>query len=217
MTHRPERSIAIVGEAHRELLGHLDSLADAPPEPAGPSALPGWSLGHVLTHLARNADGLARVLAGCDRGESVEQYVGGVEGREAGIAEGAGRAWDALVDDVRATAATLEAQLDRQAEWAGGGTNSFGSPLPVADIPFLRCREVFIHHADLGLDGYGPPDWPIEYVREELRRQTMSWNARKPMGGTGLPAAAMREPELRRLLWLLGRADIAGLDPAGIF
>src|SRR5258708_2431063 len=34
-----------------------------------PSLLPGWTVGHVLTHIARNADGLARMFTGAQRGE----------------------------------------------------------------------------------------------------------------------------------------------------
>ena len=37
------------------------------------------------------------------------------------------------------------------------------------------------------------------------------------MGTAGLPAEALAAPELTRLLWLMGRTDIDGLEPAGIF
>ena len=80
---------------------------------------------------------------------------------------------------------------------------------------FLRWREVEVHRADLGL-GYGPDDWPAEYVRTELVGLEMRWNARRPMGLTGLPPAALAAPEPHRLAWLLGRAEIDGLDPAGV-
>ncbi len=81
---------------------------------------------------------------------------------------------------------------------------------------FARWREVEVHRADLGL-GYGPEDWPGEYVREDLGVMEMRWNARRPMGMTGLPDAALKAPPHTRLAWLLGRAEIDGLDPAGIF
>jgi hypothetical protein len=45
----------------------------------------------------------------------------------------------------------------------------------------------------------------------------MAWNARKPMGGTGLPAEVMQHPERQRLLWLLGRVSIDGLAPPRVF
>jgi hypothetical protein len=43
------------------------------------------------------------------------------------------------------------------------------------------------------------------------------WAARRPMGLTQLPAAALATPPAHRLAWLLGRTDIVGLGPAGIF
>ena len=39
-----------------------------------PSLLPGWTRGHVITHVARNADALANVLHGAQRGELRAQY-----------------------------------------------------------------------------------------------------------------------------------------------
>ena len=45
----------------------------------------------------------------------------------------------------------------------------------------------------------------------------MRWNARRPMGMTGLPDAAKRLPPHIRLAWLLGRVEIEGLDPAGVY
>ncbi len=96
-------------------------------------------------------------------------------------------------------------------------TSSQGEAVPHADLPFRRLREVVVHHADLGDDGFTPEDWPSDYVREELRRMEMLYNARKPMGVSGLPEAARRAEPLPRLCWLLGRADIEGLAPAGVF
>ena len=43
------------------------------------------------------------------------------------------------------------------------------------------------------------------------------WAARRPMGMTKLPSEAMAVTPAHRLAWLLGRADIPGLEPAGIF
>ncbi|BCF82609.1 hypothetical protein RQCS_21540 [Rhodococcus qingshengii] len=42
-----------------------------------PSGLPGWSRGHVVTHMSRNADALGRFVAGVQGGESGEMYPGG--------------------------------------------------------------------------------------------------------------------------------------------
>ena len=90
-----------------------------------------------------------------------------------------------------------------------------GRVIEVDQIVFMRWREVEVHRHDLGL-GYEPDDWPDEYVRVELNELTMRWNARRPMGLTGLPPEALAASEPQRLAWLLGRAEIAGLDAAGV-
>ena len=101
--------------------------------------------------------------------------------------------------------------------WDLAMTNSQGESVSHADLPFRRLREVLVHHADLGDEGFTPADWPSDYVREELRRMEMQYNARQPMGVSGLPDAATAAAPLERLCWLLGRGDLEGLEPAGIF
>ena len=160
-------------------------------DPALPSLLPDWTRGHVLTHIARNADSFVRVLDAARRGEVVTQYEGGVAGRNADIEAGAARDWDTLVADVRSSAARLEEVFAAQDRWDLAMTNSpRASRCRTTDLPFRRLREVVVHHADLGDDGYTPADWPEDYVREDLRRMEMLFNARQPMGATGLPDAA---------------------------
>ena len=50
-----EIALAQLGESTDRLLATAGALTGA--QVAGPSRLPGWTRGHVLTHLARNADG----------------------------------------------------------------------------------------------------------------------------------------------------------------
>src|SRR5690242_6281236 len=59
-----------------------------------PSRLPGWTRGHVLAHLARNADALVNVL------EGRPMYVSG-QARDAEIERDAPRPLDAQLMDVR--------------------------------------------------------------------------------------------------------------------
>lgn len=52
------------------------------------------------------------------------------------------------------------------AAWSVDGTFDRvpgGPVMTAAEIPFMRWREVEIHHADLGL-GYGPNNWPAEFT-----------------------------------------------------
>ena len=82
-------TIAGCTTAHRRLSETLASVdADVARRP---SRLPDWTVGHVLTHLARNADSHVRMLQGALAGEAVEQYPGGYEQRSRDIDAGAGR------------------------------------------------------------------------------------------------------------------------------
>ena len=103
-----------------------------------------------------------------------------------------------------------------QARWDGRSIETSAQEIPIVDLPFLRWREVEVHRVDLGV-GYEPAAWPSGYVREELVLQTMRWNARRPMGLTGLPSEALQTSPNDRLAWLLNRGSIAGLGPAGTF
>src|ERR1700735_1744861 len=93
-------------EAQAALLDDIDDLSDDVAR--RPSRLPGWTVGHVLTHIARNADSLVRRLEGAARGELRDQYPGGLVQRSSDIEEGAGRAAAELVRDVQQTADTVE-------------------------------------------------------------------------------------------------------------
>jgi maleylpyruvate isomerase len=198
------RDVAGAAAAHQRLLATLDGAADA--DPSASSRLPGWTVGHVLTHLARNAESHIRLLDG------LTQYEGGAQGRAAAIEAGASRELSTLVSDVRRTIWGLEQRWASQRDWDGVAHATRGDVSRV-DLPFLRWRETEVHHVDLGL-GYEMADLPSEYVRLELRRLEMLWAARRPMGMTALPAEALAAPPHERLAWLLGRAPLADLPPA---
>ena len=184
---------------------------------AAPSLLPDWTVGHVLTHLARNADGLARMVEAGARGEVGEMYPGGVTSREADIEAGAGRSAAELVDDVRTASERLDALL-RGADddlWARTG-QTIARVISLGEVPDFRRREVAIHHIDLGL-GQTFADLPSDFVRAEVSRLAGMWASRKPMGLTDLPPAALALSPADRLAWLTGRLDVAGHEPAGVF
>ncbi len=208
------RDIAGATTAHAALGLALAGLTDA--EVARPSLLPGWTVGHVLAHIARNADSHTRVLQAANRGEVAEQYPHGMDQRVGEIEAGAARPAAEHVSDVADACARLEAAWAAMTPdgWAGEGHTVHG-PVPASELPFRRWREVVVHHADLGL-GYSWRDWPADYVRLELARATMLWASRRPMGMTSLPSAAIVLDDRQRLAWLLGRAEVDGLDPAGI-
>ena len=207
------RDIAGATAAHATVAAAIAGLDDATARQ--PSRLVGWTVGHVLTHIARNADSHTRILRAAQRGEVTDQYDGGVSARTAGIGAGASRSATELIDDVVASAATLERVRAETSPvgWAGHGIMPNSGEVAANDLPFRRWRESLVHLHDLGL-AYSFADWPIGYVRLELGRMTSLWASRLPMGLTTLPPAAMAVDDRTRLAWLLGRADIDGLEPA---
>src|SRR5437870_836296 len=98
----PNDDIARVVIAQERFDTAIAGLNDADVRRASP--LPGWSVGHVLSHVARNADSHTRRAQAASRNEVVDQYAGGWEGREAEIAAGADRTARELIDDVRDSA-----------------------------------------------------------------------------------------------------------------
>ncbi|HQZ33958.1 MAG TPA: maleylpyruvate isomerase family mycothiol-dependent enzyme [Ilumatobacteraceae bacterium] len=215
LTNEVRRDVRGATLAHEELLVGLSGLTDAAVR--RPSLLPGWTVAHTLTHIARNADSHVLMLQGAQRGAVAAQYPGGLEQRNADIEAGVDRSAEQLVADVGESNARLQATWLAMTEdgWNGQGSAGFG-PVAVNDLPFRRWRETVVHHADLGL-GYSWRDWPADYVRIELGRLIMLWASRKPMGLTTLPATAVALSDHERAAWLLGRAAVDGLDAAGIF
>jgi maleylpyruvate isomerase len=146
--------------------GLLTALTDRAPVgdwARRPSLLPGWTRGHVLTHLARNADAMIRTVAGTVRGERVPMYDGEAE-RQAEIEAGAGRDPAELVRDVTDSARQLDETWSAlgDADWLADAVARTG-PLPALRLIGMRWREVEVHRVDLA-DGYGPGDWPASFV-----------------------------------------------------
>ena len=201
MEPEPGVAIALCQESHRRLLvtaGRVDD--DAARQP---SRLPGWTVGHVLTHLARNADGHARRLEGALQGKDVARYPGGPEQRDREIEEGASRTAEELLRDLDESSLRLEAVWARseQAGWPNAqllGADRF----PTTGSPMRRLREVEVHHVDLGL-GYEVTDWPDAYVEWDL-----------PKALDRVPRRLLGEKDAHRLLgWLTGRSEaLEGVD-----
>jgi len=186
-------AIALCQAAHARLLASAGGLADG--QVRAPSRLPGWSVGHVLSHLARNADGHARRLEAALAGADLPRYPGGSSQRAAGIAAGAGRRAAELAADLARTARRLEDvwASSAAAGWPHAELRGHDS-WPATASPSRRLREVEVHHADLGL-GYEPADWPEEYTEWEL-----------PMLLATVPRRLPDPGDRRDLLaWLMGR------------
>lgn len=190
--------IELCRAAHQRVIAAAGELKDETAR--RPSLLPGWSVGHVLTHLARNADGHARRLEAALGGEEIARYPGGLAEREKDIEAGATRPAQELAADVAGSAARLE-DVWARSEGAGWPHRHLlaGDRWTTPESPWWRLREVEVHHVDLGL-GYGPEDWPEEYVRWELPRVLSS-----------LPDRIQDPHDAGRLItWLIGRRDDPG-------
>ena len=160
-------ALARVGESTDRLLATADALTDA--EAAAGSRLPGWTRGHVLTHLARNADGFRNLLAWARTGTETPMYPSEAD-RDRAIEAGAGRSAADLAADVRASAAAFAGaaeELPRRA-WEAQVARR-GVRFPARGILSRRLSELEIHHVDLG-GGYEPGDWPPGFVRAALNR-----------------------------------------------
>ena len=176
MTDDVNARLAQLRASHAALTAwvELASLTDDAAHAA--SRLPGWTRGHVLTHLARNADGIVRTLNGALRGEIVERYPGGDEAKQAAIAAGARRSADELRADVRDSTERLDQSLAAVAA-------ADGWQLPTADGHFAsrwlarRWREVEIHRVDLDA-GYSPDQWSPEFVDYLLGSVTRTLDSR---------------------------------------
>jgi maleylpyruvate isomerase len=202
-----DQGIAGAADAHQRLLARLDAHPDFDQEQ--PSLLPDWTVGHVLTHIARNADSMIRMLDGLD------QYEGGLEGRQADIEAGAARPSGDLIADVRSSIWRLEQRWAQETAWDGPPAKATVGDVPRHALPSRRWRETEVHHADLGF-GYTFADMPDDFVRLELRRMEMQWKARQPMGLTTLPDVVLHLPPPARLAWFMGRIAIDGVAPAGV-
>ncbi|MEU2262041.1 maleylpyruvate isomerase family mycothiol-dependent enzyme [Streptomyces sp. NPDC019645] len=174
--------VAAVIEAHRTLERFVAGLSDQ--QVAEASALPGWSRGHVLAHLADNAQMFARLAEHALRGELVAGYGGGVDERNAIIEATAGRS----AAEHRAELAAHTARLE--AAWARATDVDWSRPVTfrnadLAATVFARWREAWIHLADLEL-GVRPDDWP-----EELAAHVIDFLLGRLPAGTRVDAEDM--------------------------
>jgi maleylpyruvate isomerase len=192
----PTTLVAGCVAAHAALGSSLDDISDDVAR--RPSHLPGWSVGHVLTHIARNADSVVWRLEGAARGEQRDQYPGGVEQRRDDIEAGAGRPASDLVLDVRRTSAAVERTMADlpAAAWDAPSRTSRGVVESSRDAVLSRWREVVVHHGDLGL---APVPLPPELVEVWLPRE--------------LPRLAERSDPAELLSWIIGRGDPPVLAP----
>ncbi|MEU9125421.1 maleylpyruvate isomerase family mycothiol-dependent enzyme [Streptomyces sp. NPDC048506] len=129
-----------------------------------PSTLPGWSRGHVITHLARSADAYRWLLTlartGTEPGPRADAAA-----LDRALREGAARNAAELVTDLRRSLDRLldEARAMPTQHWPTLVSALAGWRHPAWYTLHRARRELETHHVDLNL-GYSSTDWSTGYV-----------------------------------------------------
>ncbi|MCU1537925.1 MAG: mycothiol-dependent maleylpyruvate isomerase [Humibacillus sp.] len=191
-----------------------------------PSLCAGWSRGHVLAHIARNADALSRVAAIALSGEPGTMYVSQAE-RDAEIEAGARRpAADQATDILESghRLAGLLARLGPEHDAVTVERVPGGPRLEVGNLRFMRLRELVFHHVDLdscfGFDRVAPEVVDL-FLRDAVDRlraadappslTLVTTEGDQLVVGDG--ATAVRGTRADVLLWAArGRTDRVTLD-----
>jgi len=215
-----DRLRGLVTTATQRLLGDTISVSDA--DWNAPSRLPEWTRSHVATHLARQADGLARLAEWARSGVRQEMYAS-PEDRAAEIEDGAGRTGLDLQIDLDTSAGRLTEAfeaLDAAAAWDTVVELRGGLQVPARLLPLARLLEVVIHHVDLDV-GYEVGDidgataeWLLEWCAFRLRHRdefpklelVSESGFTMAVGSAGSPIT-IRGTSANLLGWLMNRTD----------
>ncbi|MCW5249401.1 MULTISPECIES: maleylpyruvate isomerase family mycothiol-dependent enzyme [unclassified Streptomyces] len=211
--------LAAVHKATERLLTSVGTLDNASVNE--PSRLPGWTRGHVLAHLARNAEALTNAL------EARPMYASD-GARDADIERGAARPVDVHLADLRESAAGLRAAAEAPADWSRTVELRNGVTDSASRIPFRRWIELELHHVDLGV-GYELEDLPADFTEREIDFLTdrfdgnpgvpptritdgvRSWRT----GREGEPEVTVTGAPAELVGWLAGRRDGSALTAEG--
>ena len=223
MTRTLAETLAWAGDGAAHLRGLMARMGDD--AFAAKSGLPGWSRAHVLTHIARNADGMINLLTWARTGVETPAYAS-VDARNADIDAGATRTPAAIRDDVVDSSDRLAQAVREMPEkaWAATVRNVQGVEIPATEIPWIRAREMWIHAVDLDV-GASFVDLPQPMLADliadvEVHRVHPHLPRPDPgnVGGRDLPALRVAHP--RRPCLVGHRPDhlsepVGGLDHVG--
>ncbi|WP_328324365.1 MULTISPECIES: maleylpyruvate isomerase family mycothiol-dependent enzyme [unclassified Streptomyces] len=213
-----------IAAAADRLLAGLTGLRDQDvPEP---SRLPGWTRGHVLSHLARQAPALERLLEWARTGVETPQYANR-GARDAEIEAGAGRPAAVQLADVRESAAHFQQVIETlpAAAWQAKVRPFTGELCTPQRILVIRLRELELHHVDLDI-GYGWDDVPAS-ARQIILADVLGYYAEADgvpdftlrdtggdlLGRFGTGGPAVTGTPADALAWLAGRSGGTGLTP----
>ena len=218
---------ALMITATQRLLG--DTIAVTDEQWRAASRLPGWTRGHVATHLARQADALVRLIEGARSGRPIPMY-GSPAQRDEVIAAGADRSGLELQIDLDTSAGTLSEMFEtvaQEAAWEAVVELRGGDRAPLRLLPLARLAEVVLHHVDLdiGMDVHDIDEptaqWLLEWMvfrlasRQDLPKLNLISESGEShaVGSAGEPTD-VRGPSSELLGWLTGRSPGATLQGA---
>lgn len=227
----PVHDTAAVAEATARVISTAAALPDG--ALAAPSLLPGWTRGHVLTHLARNADAFVNLLTWARTGEETPMYAD-AGARDRAIEEGAARPPADQLDDLRSAADRLAEAVAElpPAAWAAQVAMRGGRVIAAAEIPWRRLVELRLHEVDLDA-GVGWADLDAGFAARELaavldglcgHEGVAAVRLHDTSSGEKWTAGAAAEPEVTvsggtaaLVAWVTGRSTGDGLttDPHG--
>lgn len=204
MTAAPAEHLGWWKSGERHLAEALDQLADEQFE--APSLLPGWSRRHLLAHVARNADALVNLLTWARTGVETPMYPSR-EARDEAILATAELPPSQLRTEVHDTAARLGQEMLSlpQSAWNMPVRTALGRTVPVSQVPWMRCREVWVHAVDLDA-GIGFADIPEPVLAALVDDVFRMWDGRD--GGADVAVLADGRE------WGAGTVRVAGSLPA---
>lgn len=188
-----------------------------------PSRVRGWTRAHVLSHLARHADGCVNLLIWAKTGVEHAMYASPAD-RDADIDEGAMRGRRLLLEDLAASAERLASagRTMPASAWSTEVVSESGATMPAYEVPRYRLLKIWAHLVDLD-NGVGFDDIPVseELIEDAVRlirdrpdvpAVTISvifqdhqpaW----PLGDTTSAPSWVQGPPGPILGWLLGRTE----------
>ncbi|MDQ0211386.1 maleylpyruvate isomerase family mycothiol-dependent enzyme [Arthrobacter bambusae] len=211
---------ALLAELHKAAGTVTDVVAkldDA--DVAAPSELPGWTRGHVLAHIAGISNAMARQLEYAARGETIDIYDGGYEGRTKAIELAASHSLAKHRDATEAALARALRAFDGLVESGWNTRISFRNGT-VLDGGLALWRELVIHVTDLGI-GRGPEAWSRQFCEHlfdflSARVPADQKFVLQPLGlpqlviGSGRQSVAINGMITDIAAWLSGRTPTLG-------
>lgn len=192
------------------------------------SLLPGWTRAHVASHLARNADGLVRVVRQLHDGRPTSLYADAPSAR-ADIERGSERTAMELQVDLDSSANQLHNCFEELLAMPPDRLVALTPTITVRldHLPIVRINELVLHHIDLDV-GY-----TFENIDPEVAAWLLAYNAARVgrnsaypairlesdsgvsavIGGPGRPQV-VHGPDNLLLTWLTRRPMPGGIAPA---